>query len=236
MPLAAIPCHERLRLAAQRTAQRLRHVAVGLKAALADGGADGRPDVRRGAAVCLTHGADGLAGDPGGGAAPTGVGGAHHMAHRVVEQDHVAVGGEHHQRDTGNSGDEGVGTVIILRTPQTLAAVCCRHHAHIVPVNLTAQHDAADIHVQRGAQAAEVLLHIGMVVAPPVIQIQAVPRRGGHAAQTGGKAVDDAAVRQCIGGAERDAVFNLRVEHSGSFRKQRRAAADAAARRSVEAI
>ena len=236
MPLAAIPCHERLRLAAQRTAQRLRHVAVGLKAALADGGADGRPDVRRGAAVCLTHGADGLAGDPGGGAAPTGMGGAHHAAHRVVEQDHIAVGGEHHQRDTGNSGDESVGAVVVLRTPQTLAAVRRRHHAHIVPMDLTAQHHAADIHVQRGAQAAEVLLHVGIVVAPSVIQIQAVPRCGGHAAQTGGKAVGDAAVRQCISGEERDPVFDLRVEHSGSFRKQRRAAADAAARRSVEAI
>ena len=82
--------------------------------------------------------------------------------------------------------------------PQTLAAVRRRHHAHIVPMDLTAQHHAADIHVQRGAQAAEVLLHVGIVVAPSVIQIQAVPRCGGHAAQTGGKAVRD--IIQNIGG------------------------------------
>ena len=72
---------------------------------------------------------------------------------------------------------------------------------------------------KRGAQAAEGLLHVGNVVAPAVVQIQAVPRGGGYAALPGGKAVGDGIVFQHVGGQPDQIVFRVGVEHSVSFRR-----------------
>ena len=147
------------------------------------------------------------------------VGGADDPAHRVVEQQHVAVGGEHDQGDARHVGHKAVGAVVILRTPQTLAAVLRRDPAHVAAVYLTAEHRPLYVRIQRGAQAAEVLLHVGNVVAPAVVQIQAVPRGGGYAALPGGKAVGDGIVFQHVGGQPDQIVFRVGVEHSVSFRR-----------------
>ena len=69
VPFCAVPHHVGLRRRAQCGAQRLRHVAVGLEAALADGRAHGGADVLHVAAVDLTHDTGRLAGDARGGAA-----------------------------------------------------------------------------------------------------------------------------------------------------------------------
>ena len=86
-------------------------------------------------------------------------------------------------------------------------------------VHLTAEHCPLHIRVQRGAQTAEVLLYIGQVIAPAVVQVQTVPGRGRDTALSGGKAVDDGAVFQHIRGQIDQIVFCVDVEHSVSFRR-----------------
>ena len=219
MPLAAVPCHERLRRHTQCGPQGLRYVAVRLEAARPDGRSDGGAEVRRVAAVILGHDAYRLRGDAGGGAPPTGVGCADDPAHRVVEQQYIAVGGEHDQGDARHVRHQGVGAVVVLRLPQAFAAVHRRDAAHIAAVHLTAEYRPLHIRVQRGAQAAEVLLYVGKVIAPAVIQVQTVPGGGGDTALSGGKAVDDGAVFQHIRGQIDQIVFCVDVEHSVSFRR-----------------
>ena len=90
---------------------------------------------------------------------------------------------------------------------------------HVAAVHLTAEYRPPHIRVQRGAQTAEVLLHVGQVVAPAVIQVQTVPGGGGDTALSGGKAVDDGAVFQHIRGQIDQIVFCVGVEHSVSFRR-----------------
>ena len=129
----------------------------------------------------------------------------------VVEQHHIAVGGEHHQRQMGHVGDHAVHGGIVPVAPQAFADVLLGDVAHHILVYLLGQHHPVDVRAQRGAEPAVVLLYPRQLVAPAHAEVQTVPRRGGYAAGAGGKAV--AYAGQGIGGQVCDAVFCVGVEH-----------------------
>ena len=183
------------------------HVLAGLKAAAGDAGADGGPDVLAAAAVQVPHFLTGPLHNAVGGAPPSGVDSRRHPAHRVVEQDGQAVGGEHHQAQPGHIGDEAVG--LIVRLPlQAGARVGGGTHPHRVPMNLAGEHHLVHIRADGGAEAAVVLLHSLPVIPPVHTQVQGGVNPPGHAPQPGGKAVDHAGshVRPL---AEGDAVYRF---------------------------
>ena len=166
MVFAAVPGNIGLGLVAQRGMERRRNVAVRLEAALADSGADGGPDIRRVAAEDPLHLPHRLGGDTQRRAPPSGVAGADGFADGVVEQHHIAVGGEHHQRQMEHVGHHAVHGGIVPVTPQTLSCVGLRHVAHHILVDLLGQHHTVHICAQRGAKAAVVLLYAGDFIAP----------------------------------------------------------------------
>ena len=151
-------------------------------------------------------------------AAPSGMAGADGPADGIIEQHHIAVGGEHHQRQMGHIGHHAIHGGIVPVTPQTLACVGLRHVAHHILVDLLGQHHPVHVRAQHGAEAAVVLLYPCQLVAPAHAEVQTVPRRGGYAAGAGGKAVANAG--QGIGGQVCDAVFGVGVEHSTSLKKR----------------
>ena len=147
--------------------------------------------------------------------APTGMACTNGAADRVMQQDHIAVGGEYHQRQMRRIGYHTVHRGIVPLLPQSFSCIRFRDVAHPILMDLLGQHHALRIRSHGGAESAVVFADVFHVVSPANPQIQTVPRRGGNAARTGGKAVAYAA--ESVGGQIGDAVFGVGVEHSTSL-------------------
>ena len=178
-----------LRVRPQGGPHGFRHIAVRLKAAPADAGPQSCQQVLRPGTVGFCHGLDGLGGDPGGTAPPARVSGADGLPDGVVQQNGAAVGGKDRQGQVWHVGDEGVHVRIVPGTGDAFSSVLLRDPADVVGMGLLAQHRPVLIQPQNGEEAA-VVFPEGFRAVPLVgAEIQAVPRGGGHAPQTGGKAV-----------------------------------------------
>ena len=159
-------------------------------------------------------------GDAGGGPPPAGVGGGDTAPHRVIEQNGDAVPGEDGQTDPRPVGDEAVGFKDAggggVGQPVVRA-----HPADPVAVDLVVLHQGGGVGSHGGAEAAEVLGHMGGLVPPAGPQVQTVPGGGGDAPQPGGEAVDAAAPRRVVTGKEGDRPVPVQgdVHASASRRK-----------------
>ena len=173
-----------------RGRQGLRHVGVGLEAAGADAGADGRQEVLGVRAVGGGHSLHRLFGDAQGGAPPAGVDRPHRLLDRVIEQDHDAVGGENEQGQAGDVGDQAVGVVVPL-PPEALAGVGLRHEAHRVLVDLLTEDGPGHVQPHGGAEPVVVLLHVGRIVPGDggIAQVHRGQMALADAPQAGGEAV-----------------------------------------------
>ena len=89
-------------------AEGIAHRAVDFVFVGADAGADRRQQPRRVGAEIGRHGADGLADDAGGGAAPTGMNGGRNLVLPIVEQHRDAIGDQHPDHHPGLIGDDGI--------------------------------------------------------------------------------------------------------------------------------
>ena len=117
--------------------------------------------------------------------------GADGLPDGVVQQNGAAVGGKDRQGQVWHVSDEGVHVRIVPGTGDAFSSVLLRDPADVVGMGLLAQHRPVLIQPQNGEKAA-VVFPEGFRAVPLVgAEIQAVPRGGGHAPQTGGKAVGD---------------------------------------------
>ena len=83
----------------------------------------------------------------------------------IIQQDHVAVGGEYHQRQMGYVGDHAIHGGVVPVTPKPLTGVRFRHMAHHILVDLFGQHHAVHICPQGGAEPAIVFADVLDVIA-----------------------------------------------------------------------
>ena len=183
----------------------IRHVAVGLKAALADGGADGRAHRVGVRAVKAHHCDERLEHDAARRAAPAGVDGGDGARGRVVDRDHAAVRAVGKERQVRHVRDERVGVVGPL-VPANFAGVLLPRDAHEVGVDLAAADGARGVEADGGAEAAVVFEDVLLTVAAVARKVERVERCGTHAAVTGGEGVAHAADGERAGGVEDHAV------------------------------
>ena len=106
--------------------------------ALAQIGADGRPDIGRITAEVANHGLHGFRADLPGGTPPAGMGSAHGAGNGIMEQNRGAVGGEYHQGHPGVVCYQGIALGIIpVEAP---IAVRPSHRTDDVRMGLPGQH------------------------------------------------------------------------------------------------
>ena len=201
MVFGALPGDKGLGLGTEGGIHGLRHVAVGLKAAGANAGAQSYQQIFRPGAVAPAHLRHGLAQNAVGYAPPAGVDRAYRAGEGVIEQRRAAVGGKHRQSQAGDIGDKGVG-LIVPGPPQALSRVVRGDHQHVVAVDLIAEDRALVIGAYGVAEPAVVLLHRLLGVAPADPQIQGVEGRIADAALPGGKAVKYAGTSLQVRGSQ----------------------------------
>ena len=182
---------------AESGTHRLRHVLVGLKAALTDARADGGANVLGTAAVFPRHGLDG----PGSNAercpAPSGMDGGDGTADRVKEQNGRAVGTKRDQCDARFIGDLRVADLRLF-AQKSFTTVFAADAPHDVRVALLCENGVLRAEAHGGAENAVVFIYIFGLVASMRAEVETRKYTFADAAIARGEAVE--ASRQRVGG------------------------------------
>ena len=173
---------------AEGGAQGLGHVRVGLKMALADVRPNGGADILGPGAELAAHFLHHPRADGADGAPPPGMGRAHRVGPAVPEEDGGAVGGEHHQGQSGGTGDEGV-AVLQRGSEQPRPPVPGGGGMDNVRMDLPGQHQVMHVKADGGPQAAVIFHHVLRVVPPAGADVQRFQIPPAHPTQPGGKAM-----------------------------------------------
>ena len=121
---------------AQGGVHSLRYVVVGLKAAWADAGPNGRLDIQGIASKFRLHGRYRLLDNSRRGAPPAGMDGANAPADRIKQENRSAVGGKDRQRYAGFVGDQPV-VLAVAPKKQAGSTVLCSNPFDDAGVNLS---------------------------------------------------------------------------------------------------
>ena len=185
--LAVGPAGEKpRRVAAEPGFNGLGHIVVRLKAAGADGGADGRAKLG-GFRTEGAHGIHGVTENVGGRAAPAAVHRADGAVFFVPEQHGHAVGGEAEEGQAPFRRDDAVRLIGDRAQAGVLIRLC--YDAHVVFMYLVGYARVVFPHAEQGADPAVVFTH-GLGIVPPVgAEIEGCKLPCAHAAETGGKGV-----------------------------------------------
>ncbi len=201
------------------------HIGLRLKAASADAGADGRPDIRRVAAELPSHGLHRPGSNPGRRPPPPGVSRSHRLADRVIKQNGGAIGGKNRQGHPRLIRHKAV-PFRLHRAEQSLPPVFPAHPGHNIRMGLPGKHRLLGGKAHGLPQDLVVSQHPLRLVAPVNAQIQAGQAPGAHAPQPGGEAMRRILEKPAPDILQSAPCYNFKFQ-SDSFPKRARSPAEA---------